>query len=82
MLERFENLKGQTLSEDTIQKVRRALKKLINLIDERCSETGCLCDLRGDLCSQQYTDILDEFEATAQTLNKREDNFGYNPVQG
>jgi len=55
-------------SEDTMQKVRRALKKLVDLIDERCSDTGCMCDLRGDLCSQQYMDILDEFEAALKAV--------------
>lgn len=51
-----------------MQKVRRALKKLVDLIDERCSDTGCMCDLRGDLCSQQYMDILDEFEAALKAV--------------
>lgn len=51
------------INEETVKKIGDALKSYINHIDEECGRSGCLCDLRGAVCSQWISDVLHDFES-------------------
>lgn len=52
-----------TIDEDTAKEVSNMLQGFIEHIDEDCSRSGCMCDLRGDVCSQCICDVLHHFDS-------------------
>jgi len=46
------------ISKEDTDKIREALVSAVDMVDKRCAETGCMCDLRGNPCSQFFTDAL------------------------
>ena len=46
------------ISADVVEQIRNALVAAEDYVDERCAETGCMCDLRGSMCSKRYTDVV------------------------
>jgi len=49
--------------EDVTKEVVTALEAFIKHIDEDCAKSGCMCDLRGEVCSQHISDVLHHFES-------------------
>ena len=59
------NSKKQFLiNEDIVKEVSKALQAFIDHIDEDCYRSGCMCDLRGNWCSQHISDVLHNFESS------------------
>ena len=46
------------ISRADASQIRTALMRAETAQDERCAQTGCMCDLREELCSKQYTSAL------------------------
>jgi len=51
------------MPDRVVQDVKVMLKCAIEKVDDRCGETGCMCDLRGSYCSQPYQDALNAVES-------------------
>jgi len=51
-------MKWWLISDEDIQAVRKALDCAVRRQDERCAETGCMCDLDGSPHSAFYSDAL------------------------
>ena len=61
MLESERNRKF-IIREDIQKEVVKALEAFIDHIDEDCATSGCMCDLRGEICSFRISKILHDFE--------------------
>ncbi len=57
------------ISKKDTEKIQQALQAAIDLVDDRCGSTGCLCDLRGYLCSQYFSDGLHTLETGLHEMN-------------
>ena len=51
------------IDEDIVKEVSGALQGFIEHIDDDCSRSGCMCDLRGDVCSQGIRDVLHHLDS-------------------
>ena len=51
------------IDEDLVKKISKTLQAFIEHIDEDCIRSGCMCDLRGELCSQHIRDTLHDFDS-------------------
>ena len=47
------------LKQSTCTAIIDTLDAYAEHINDDCGRTGCMCDLRGDLCSQWVTDLID-----------------------
>ncbi len=57
------------ISKEDEEKIKLTLQAAIELVDERCGETGCMCDMRENLCSQFYQDGLHILETGIHKTN-------------
>lgn len=55
--------KKYIINEDMVKAISKALQGYIEHIDEDCSRSGCMCDLRGEVCSQNISDVLHDFDS-------------------
>jgi hypothetical protein len=51
------------IDEDIVKEVSKALQAFIEHIDSDCAASGCMCDLRGEVCSQHMSKVLHDFES-------------------
>jgi len=51
------------VNEDTVKEVSNALEAFIEHIDDDCAHSGCMCDLRGEVCSQHIRNVLHDFDS-------------------
>ena len=58
------------IDEQTVMVVREALQAAIDRVDERCGETGCMCDMRGSPCSQYWSDALHELDSNLRVAEE------------
>lgn len=57
------------IDEDIVKEVSNALQAYIDHTDDDCSRSGCMCDLRGELCSQRIRNVLHNFDSCCVLLN-------------
>ena len=51
------------VNEDIVKEVSNALEAFIEHIDDDCAHSGCMCDLRGEVCSQHIRNVLHDFDS-------------------
>jgi hypothetical protein len=51
------------IDEDIVKEVSNTLQAFIEHIDSDCAASGCMCDLRGEVCSQYISNTLHDFES-------------------
>jgi len=51
------------VNEDIAKEVSNALEAFIEHIDDDCAHSGCMCDLRGEVCSQHIRNVLHDFDS-------------------
>jgi hypothetical protein len=57
------NKKKFVIDKDTVKEISNTLQAFIDRIDDDCSRSGCMCDLRGELCSQRIRNVLHDFDS-------------------
>jgi hypothetical protein len=58
-----EKKKKFVIDEDIVKEVSKALQAFIEHIDSDCASSGCMCDLRGEVCSQRIRNTLHDFDS-------------------
>jgi len=77
------NGKQFVIDEEIVKEVSNALQSYIGHIDEDCATSGCMCDLRGEVCSQHISDILHNFESHLCLVSRKEEkNKMYDYMSG
>ena len=56
------------IEEDLVKEVSKTLQAFINHIDADCARSGCMCDLREEVCSQHISDVLYNFESSLRLV--------------
>lgn len=51
------------IDESLVDEVVMELKAFIDHVDGDCANSGCMCDMRGDLCSSNIRNVLHHFES-------------------
>ena len=59
------------IKEDLVKEVSNTLQAFINHINEDCARSGCMCDLRGEFCSQHISDVLYNFESSLHVIKEQ-----------
>lgn len=57
------------INEDVVKEVSNALEAFIDHIDDDCASSGCMCDLRGEACSQRIRNVLHNFDSNLRLSN-------------
>jgi hypothetical protein len=63
------NKKKFVIDEDIVKEVSKALQAFIEHIDSDCASSGCMCDLRRDVCSQRIRNVLHNFDSCLHLAN-------------
>lgn len=50
------------ISKEDERKIQSALQSAIDLVDDNCGKTGCMCDMKENPCSQFFQDSLHTLE--------------------
>lgn len=48
---------------EIVKEVSNTLQAYIDHVDDDCSRSGCMCDLRGEVCSQRIRNVLHDFDS-------------------
>jgi phosphosulfolactate synthase (CoM biosynthesis protein A) len=59
-----EKKKQFVIDEELVKDISNTLQAFIDYIDEDCARSGCMCDLRGEVCSQHISDVLHNFDSS------------------
>lgn len=65
--------------EDVVKAVSKTIQAYIDHIDEDCARSGCMCDLRGDVCSQRVRNVLHDFESMLCLLHSEKEEIPIGP---
>jgi hypothetical protein len=63
------NKKKFVIDEDTVKEISNTLQAFIDHIDDDCTRSGCMCDFRGEVCSQRIRNVLHNFDSGCSLLN-------------
>jgi phosphosulfolactate synthase (CoM biosynthesis protein A) len=58
-----EKKKKFVIDEELVKDISNTLQAFIDHIDADCARSGCMCDLRGEVCSQYISDVLHNFDS-------------------
>lgn len=67
-----EKKKKFVIDEDIVKEVSKVLQAFIDHIDADCARSGCMCDLREDLCSQPIREVLYDFDSSLCLMSEGE----------
>jgi hypothetical protein len=59
----LEEKKKFVIEEDVVKAVSETIQAYIDHLDEDCARSGCMCDLRGEVCSQRVRNVLHDFDS-------------------
>jgi hypothetical protein len=72
----LEKKKKFVIDEELVKEVSNALQAFIDRIDVDCTRSGCMCDLRGEVCSQRIRNVLHNFDSSLCLLESPQKEGG------